>query len=152
MELPFGLLLLIVIVAVGVLATRRRRPPPPIRVFVDDASRTIRAVRQLPRDVQFQIAKSVFDEVMASVQEIEATAPGSDRDAIVRLQLVDARARRYTALRQGAEDWSDPEWARTALIENWLMANSGTLGEEAFKEIDGLLMQWLRQVLGKRIS
>ena len=114
--------------------------------IISDAEKTLNDVCKLSETAQRVIAMSVYKDIMQSVQQIESTpGPSSpERDQVIRDQLNRAKAARHSALSRGAKDGSDPDWAAAAIIESWLMANSGTLGQKTFDEITGLTMSWHR--------
>lgn len=119
-------------------------------LIISNTERTLNEVRKLTKVVQRVIATSVYKEIVRGLRKIEATpGPSSpERDQVIRDQLNRAKAARHRALSRGAKNWTDPDWAAAAIIESWLMANSGALGRKAFDEITGLIMSWLRSVLG----
>lgn len=118
-------------------------------LIISDTEKTLNEVRKLTEAVQRVIAMSVYKEIVHSLRQIEGTpGPSSpERDQVIRDQLNRAKAARHRALSRGAKNLADPDWAATAIIESWLMANSGALGREAFDRITDLTMSWLRSVL-----
>jgi hypothetical protein len=117
--------------------------------LVSDTEKTLSGLRTLPEGEQRVIAINVFTSMTQSVRQLEAT-PGptsEERDRVSRGQLSRAQAARHLAIRRGAKTWSDPDWAEAAIIEGWLMANTGALGRKKFDEITALMMAWLRSVL-----
>jgi len=113
-----------------------------------DTKKTIRAVLEMPENTQREIALEVAGEIFRAIKEIEQTpATSADRDEVMKKQVGHATARRHQALMEGANDRSDPNWATAALIEGWLMANTGTMGRDAFDQIDGLTLGWASSVL-----
>ena len=119
--------------------------------IVSDTRKTIENIRTLPAASQQAIAMSVYKEICLSLRELEATpAPSSpERDQVIRGQIERAHAARHLALSHGATDWKDPNWAAAAILEGWLMANSGALGRKAFDDINDLTLSWLTSVLDK---
>jgi len=117
--------------------------------IISEAERTLNEVRSLSEVAQRVIAMNVYKEIVRSLRQIESTrGPSSpERDQVIRNQLNRAKAARHQALSRGAMNWADPDWAAAAIIESWLMANSGALGREAFDKITGLTMSWLCSVL-----
>lgn len=118
-------------------------------LIVSDTEKTINAVRNLPEPAQRAVAIKVYKGIVRSLREIEGTpGPSSpERDQVIRRQLNDAKNARHRALSRGAKDWTDPDWAEAAIIEGWLMANSGTLGRKPFDDISNLTERWLRSIL-----
>ena len=147
-------LLAVLLATLGIVilvAWARSRRSVESNLLTSDTERTMNAVRDSPEAVQSVIARNVFNEIVQSLREIERT-PGpssSARDKVIRHQLGRAQASRHQALRRGAKDWADPDWATAAIVEGWLMANSGALDQTAFHEIDMLVITWLREILNE---
>ncbi len=114
-----------------------------------DTEKTLRAVLEMPKNTQRTIALEVVGEILRALGEIEKTpGPSSpERDDVMKNQLERAKTRRHVALAQGASTHAHPGWATAALIEGWLMANTGTMGRDAFDQVNGLIMGWARSVL-----
>ena len=114
-----------------------------------DTEKVLRNVVGLPADTQRSIAQTVLDEIIAALAEIEKTSgPSSpERDDAMKIQLKRATANRHVALMGGATDYTDPDWAAAALVESWLLANTGKLGRGTFEVIDGLVRGWLSATL-----
>lgn len=119
--------------------------------IISDTRRTLDDVKSLPEAVQRKIAAGVCQEIVQSLREIERTpGPSSpERDAVIRSQLSRATAARHHALGLGASNGADPDWAAAAIIESWLLANSGTFGAKAFGVINGSVMAWVGSVLSR---
>lgn len=111
-----------------------------------DTETTLRAVVALPLEVQQQCARTVLDGILAALADIEKTA-GSARDDAMKEHLKNAMANRHLAVAQGARDHSDPLWAKYALLESWLLANTGEFGQQLFELVDAEIMAWLRATL-----
>ncbi len=118
-------------------------------LIISDTEKTLNEVRTLSEAAQRVIAVNVYKEVVRANKEIEGTpGPSSqERDQVIRDQLNRAKAARHRALSRGAKNSADPDWAEAAIIESWLMANSGALGRKASDEIVGLITPWLQSVL-----
>lgn len=114
-----------------------------------DTEKVLRNVVGLPADTQRSIAQTVLDEIFAAVAEIEKTpGPSSpERDDAMKIQLERAMANRHVAIMGGATDDTAPDWAAAALVESWLMANTGKFGRSTSEVIDGLVGGWLRATL-----
>ncbi|MCH9053296.1 MAG: hypothetical protein IIA72_19930 [Proteobacteria bacterium] len=113
-----------------------------------DVEAVLRNVVNLPANVQRSIAHRVFDEILVAITEIEKMQRPSDAlDEKIREQLEHATANRHQAIMDGASDAADPNWAAAALVESWLMANTGKAGRGTFEAIDGLIMGWIRATL-----
>ncbi len=117
--------------------------------FKSDTEKTLRGVLEMPENTQRTIALEVIGEIIRATREIQKTpGPSSpERDEVMKDQMKRATARRHLALEQGASDYIDPSWATAALIEGWLITNSGTMGRDAFDQVNGLIMGWARSVL-----
>ncbi len=117
--------------------------------FKSDTEKTLRGVLEMPENTQRTIALEVLGEIIRATREIQKTpGPSSpERDEVMKDQMKRAKARRHLALKQGASDYTDPIWATAALIEGWLITNSGTMGRDAFDQVNGLIMGWARSVL-----
>jgi hypothetical protein len=101
--------------------------------------------------MQRDVAASVYGDIVQSLREIEAT-PGPrspERDHVIRRQLYNVKTARHTALNRGATNHSSPEWAKAAILESWLMANSGAMGQKASGRISNLITAWLTSVLNQ---
>lgn len=117
-----------------------------------DTAKIVRKMRKLPLDIQRQHAFGLVHQTVTAVTELENTpGPGAKRDELIRSQIMSAKERRRGAIRgatlQGAADHSDPNWASAALLESWLMANSGEFGRDTFETIDSLISNWIRASL-----
>ena len=113
-----------------------------------DTKKVLRSIVGLPADVQRSCAQRVLDEISAAAAELEKTpGPGHDLDEVIKKQLERAKASRHQALREGARDHSDPSWAAAALVESWLMANTGKFGRSTFEVVHGLIMGWVQSTL-----
>ncbi len=116
--------------------------------LISEAVNTLNEVRTLPEATQREIAANVVSDIMFATRQIESTPGHSpERDQVIRDQISHAKAARHRALSKGAKDWADPEYAGAAIIESWLMANSGALGRKAFDEITGIVNRWLHSVI-----
>jgi len=116
--------------------------------LVEDTETTIQAVAGLPIQLQRKCAQKVLYEILRAVHEIDrTTGPSEERDTVMKAQLERAKKSRHLALENGARDSADPDWASASLVESWLMANTGTLGQPTFDAIDGVIFAWLRHVL-----
>ena len=116
------------------------------RLMVSEARKTITAVRSLPHHVQYLIAEKVYTEIAEALAAIEETP--SAPEAVMLLQVRRATALRRQAIREGATDRSDPNWASAAIFESWIQAKSGIGGDTTFCRIDELTFSWLGGVLG----
>jgi hypothetical protein len=117
--------------------------------LISETETTLNDVRRLSEATQRVTAKKVCKEIVRSLRQIEGT-PGPispERDQVIRDQLIRAKATRHQALNRGAKNGADPDWAAAAVVEGWLIANSGALGPKAFNQITGLTMDWLRSTL-----
>jgi hypothetical protein len=117
--------------------------------LISDTEETLRAVAGLPEDTQRRIALEVMGELLAAMAAIEKTpGPSSPkRDDLIRNQGKRAQKRRHAALAQGAKSEADPAWATAALIEGWLMVNTGRMGRDAFDRVSDLTFGWARSLL-----
>lgn len=119
--------------------------------MVAEAERTLRTVIQLPSEVQRAIASDVARSVFQAIREIERTpGPSSiQRDRVIKAQIANAVTKRHQAIENGATSDEDPNWSTAALIESWLVANSGVAGREAGKHITELILGWAGSVLSE---
>ena len=117
------------------------------RAIIADTEKTLGAVCQLSSSTQHAIARRVYAPIAEASQQLWHSTSDTAREQVIRYQLTKATEARQRALERGARDWSDPDWAAAALVEGWLMAQSGKFGQDALGRVSGLTMSWLRAVL-----
>ena len=122
-----------------------------VHKLTEDTLRTLDSVRQLTPATQRSIAASVAKNLVEAVREIGATVgPSSpERDGVMKAQLARAQNARHEALARGASGHSDPGWAAAALVEGWLMSNTGFLDRAASQRIHDEVWGWISSVLSK---
>lgn len=123
----------------------RRKPAVPF--LVRDTAKTLDAVSQLPVLAQRTIARCVVEDLVATLDALDAATSLQEQDDVLRDRLQVATARRHIALRSGARDHGDPEWAAAALAESWTAALTGNFGQLAFQAIHAVTVGWLNRVL-----
>ena len=103
-----------------------------------DTEKTLRAVRRMPWAAQVDVARrisSVMAEVEVEMQRLPPW-PNPEIEQLAARFVAQARQERQAAMTRGATDWSDPDWAKAALIESWALGLTGHLGESAFADLN----------------
>jgi len=118
------------------------------RAIQADTHRTIGAVSGLPAGVQRAVASDLYLNILECLADLEAAKPGRDLDEAVKNMVRRASIARQSALKAGASNHSDPDWAGAALLESWAFAMTGKLGEKGRKAItDCIYLEFLQRVL-----
>lgn len=107
-----------------------------------DTAKTLTAVRGLSLGDQLDIAHEVLFGIEGAVREI---AGGKDKATVMRHYAAAAKDMRQDAIRRGASDYSNPDWAAAALLESWFLSNM--MGNRTFQRIDEPVMAWAREVI-----
>lgn len=115
------------------------------RFFLSDTQKTLDSVRKLSKETQLEIGQAVAQYLDEQEHRIARLSRREQQKAIAEEVQV-AKALRHHAIREGARSRDDPTWAAAAIIEGWMLAKSGNLGDRAFKEIDDLLGEWLTEL------
>jgi hypothetical protein len=117
---------------------------------IKDVNSILKRIKKIPMNLQKVCAQNVLENLIDAANALALSKPDSEdfRDKIKWLVL-DAQEMRHEALHNGATSDSDPIWAAAALLESWIMARSGSIGVNTHKEINGMIMDWLKSVVSK---
>ena len=109
--------------------------------------RTLEHADLLNDKVKNKIAKSLFTKVIKCIREIDGVTPGPKLDKIMKKQLSDATKQRQKNISNLEE--RNPKWIESALLESFLMMNSGVYGAKLAK--DSILVgNWCRENMSQK--
>ena len=115
-----------------------------------DVRKTISAIEGIAPAQRAGIAQKLAQELETSAGLLRtAGLQGPDAKRICWQELLlDATAARQVSLALGAQSRSNPQWAKAALFESWLLAASGqfvTWGNAVRKQIDDFVREHAKQ-------
>jgi hypothetical protein len=118
------------------------------KLIREDTKRTIsNADSQFNEKQQKEIAKRVFSKICKYISEIDGLGLGSKRDEIMRNQMNEIKLERQNNIDE--KEFGNPEWMVAALVESYLMMNSGVYGKKLGKEAENI-MYWCRAKLSDK--
>ena len=118
------------------------------KLIREDTKRTIsNADSQFNEKQQKEIAKRVFSKICKYISEIDGLGLGSKRDEIMRNQMNEIKLERQNNIDE--KEFGNPEWMVAALVESYLMMNSGAYGKKLGKEAENI-MYWCRAKLSDK--
>lgn len=114
----------------------------------EDTKRTISNADVLfDEKQQKDIAKKVLDKISKCIYEIDGLGIGPKRDEIIKKQMVEAKLERQKNINEKGE--TNSKWMTAALIESYLIMNSGAYGKKLGKEAV-MILYWCRSKLSDK--
>ena len=93
------------------------------------------------------IAKKVFYKTCKCIAEIDGLGLGPKRDEIMRNQMQEAKLERQSNVTEKKD--ANPKWMVAALVESYLMMNSGVYGKKLGEEAI-MIQYWCRSNLSEK--
>ena len=121
------------------------------KMLIQETLRTInKAEENLTVKKKQIISKKIIYQIFECIKEIEGTpAPSAELDKIIKKQVYNATKNRQKVTTVNEET---PQWIEAALIESFVIANSGSYGKKASLEVDQIVMQWCRENMTQKDS
>ena len=114
----------------------------------EDTKRTISSADTLfDKKQQKDIAKKVLDKISKYISEIDGLGYGVKRDEVMKKQMMEAKLERQKNINE--KGVANPKWMTAALIESYLMMNSGVYGKKLGKEAV-MILYWCRSKLSDK--
>ena len=108
----------------------------------DETLRTIEHANLLSQKDRSKVAKNLFNHIIKCINEIDGVAPGDKLDNIMKKQLQNATKLRQKNVTHLEE--RNPKWIEFALLESFLIMNSGMLGSKLAGE-SIIVGNWCRE-------
>ena len=108
----------------------------------DETLRTIEHANLLSQKDRNKVAKNLFNHIIKCINEIDGIAPGDKLDNIMKKQLQNATKQRQKNVTHLEE--RNPKWIEFALLESFLIMNSGMLGPKLASE-SIIVGNWCRE-------
>lgn len=96
---------------------------------------------------QKDIAKKVLYKILKCIAEIDGLGFGSKRDAVMKNQMQEAKLERQKNVNELQS--ANPKWMTAALVESFLMMNSGVYGKKLGEEAM-MIQYWCRAKLSDK--
>ena len=112
-----------------------------------EAIRTLEHADLLSDKDRTKVAKSLFTKVIKCIAQIDGVPPGPKLDKIMKKQLSDATKERQKNITH--LDESNPKWIESALLESFLMMNSGIFGSKLSQD-SILIGNWCRENMSQK--
>ena len=112
-----------------------------------EAIRTLEHANMLSDKDRTKVAKNLFTKVIKCISQIDGVPQGPKLDQIIKKQLSDATKQRQKNVTPLEE--SNPKWIESALLESFLMMNSGVYGSKLSKD-SILIGNWCRENMSQK--
>jgi len=118
------------------------------KLIREDTKKTLLSADTLyDQKQQKDIAKKVFYKICKCISEIDGLSIGPERDEIMRNQMSEIKLERQNNITE--KQASNPKWMIAALVESFLMMNSGVYGKKLGKEAI-MIQYWCRSKLSEK--
>tara|TARA_Y100000294_G_C8403208_1_gene275670 strand:- start:253 stop:672 length:420 start_codon:yes stop_codon:yes gene_type:complete len=94
-----------------------------------------------------KIAKNLFTKLIKYIGEVDGIPPGPKLESIIKKQLSNATKQRQKNITHQEE--RNPKWIESALLESFLMMNSGVYGAKLAKD-SILIGNWCRENMSQK--
>ena len=113
------------------------------RAMREETANTIAEADSLEKKDKKKIAKFVLLKIIEYMKEIEGLPiPSPELDEVMKRHGAEAMQMRRAAISElGAKD---PDWLKAAILESFLLGNTGTYGKKISQDILAMIMQWVQ--------
>ena len=122
-----------------------------LRFITKDTEKVLATVSTYSSTHRIEIAQDVrqfIDGAIADLRAINGPDPDGEAQAYVQGLVLDAKRLRHEAVLRDGTGTIGPEWAAAALIETWVVALSGRLGQRASRNLGRLVTSHVAETLG----
>ena len=113
------------------------------RAMREETANTIAEADSLEKKDKKKIAKFVLLKIMEFMKEIEGLPkPCPEMDEVFKRHGTKAMQMRRAAM--AALGSKDPDWLKAAILESFLLGNTGTYGKKISQDILAMIMQWVQ--------
>ena len=117
------------------------------KLIRSEAIRTLEHADMLSDKDRTKVAKSLFTKLIKCISQIDGVPQGPRLDKIIKKQLSDATKQRQKNITRLEE--SNPKWIEAALLESFLMMNSGVYGSKLSQD-SILIGNWCRENMSQK--
>ena len=113
------------------------------RAMREETANTIAEADSLEKKDKKKIAKFVLLKIMEFMKEIEGLPkPSPEMDEVFKRHGTKAMQMRRAAMSSLGS--KDPDWLKAAILESFLLGNTGTYGKKISQDILAMIMQWVQ--------
>lgn len=120
--------------------------------MIRDVRGLTRSLSNLPAGVQTEIATEASKKINKSLSQT-STKPSLSQEKVWELkkkQLKRAQDERWQSIYEGATSETNPEWAKAALWESFLMAEAGKFNNRQSRKTKELIFKWINNLVSER--
>jgi len=113
------------------------------RAFREETANTIADADSLEKKDKKKIAKFVLLKITEYMKEVEGLPiPSPELDEVIKRHGAKAMQMRRAAMSELGS--KDPDWLKAAILESFILGNTGTYGKKICEDILSMIMQWIQ--------